>query len=86
MHFWGERDMEYHGHDNPINFPQDDFPFGVEFFARVLADFEVEVCSYVAHLLFSGHVAFVDTRVSHRRDFIFLFRHCSFFFRDELVV
>jgi hypothetical protein len=65
----------YHGHYDPVYLAQDDFSLGVELFARVLAHFEVEICAYVAHLLFCGDMPFIHAGIADGRDVRFLFRH-----------
>jgi hypothetical protein len=71
-------ESSYHGHYDPVDFTQDDGSFGFEFFARVLAYFEIQICAYIAHLLLGGHVAFFDTGVSRGRYGILFFGHGDF--------
>jgi hypothetical protein len=37
----GDKGIVYHGHYNPVDFTQDNGSFGLKFFARVLAYFEI---------------------------------------------
>lgn len=65
----------YHGHYHAVDFPQDDFPLGIELFARVVLYFEVEVCADVAHLLGGGHGGFGDAGVARWGDVWLFFGH-----------
>jgi hypothetical protein len=42
--------------------------------------FEIEVCAYVAHLLLSGNLTFLDTRIPCWGYNILLFRHDVWWF------
>jgi hypothetical protein len=69
----GWRGMKYHGHNDPVDFSKNDFALCVEFFARVLLYFEVEVGADVADLLC---VPFVDAWGTSWGDGVFFFfRH-----------
>jgi hypothetical protein len=63
----------YHGHYDPVDFSEHDLAFCVEFFARVLLYFEVEVGANVADLLCVPFLHAWDTSWGDR--IFFFFRH-----------
>lgn len=67
----------YYGHDDAVDLPQYNLVFGVQLFACVLLDFEVQVCIDITHLLFGFQILpLMHTRWGGRRHLVRLLFLC----------